>query len=154
MRIGRSARGLTAAMLLALGAYGCGGYVLTGRVVEGAASEVAVVRGDDPRLAGPPIGGASVRIMLDPQSLGGELVGTVSTGEDGRFAVPIDATGAGVLEYDVLVEVRASERDSAYRVLPLPPNKRTVLVTLAPGRDRLPPPQTDPLQDVERYMPR
>ncbi len=132
---------------------GCGGYALNGRVVEGGTSQVLVVRSDDPRLAGPPIADATVRLMLDPRSLGGEPLGTVRTGEDGRFTTSVDAIGAGSLEYEVLIEVRADKRASAHQIMPLPARDRVVLVILASGKDTLPPPPSDPREDVERYMP-
>jgi len=145
--------GATCVALLIVAA-GCQGYRLTGRVVAGESSSIAVVDSDDPRLAGPPVAGASVRLMLDPGSLGGEPLGTHVTSEDGRFKVPVAAFGAGSLEYELLIEVRAPNRASARTIMTLPPSGRVLLVTLAEGKDSLPPPPHDPLEDVERYMPR
>lgn len=133
---------------------GCSGYVLSGKVVQGRASDVTVVRQADPRLAGDPVAGAMVRCVLDPNSGGREVVGQTTTDELGRFEMPIDALGAGTLEYELLVIARAPKKSPAETIIDLPSGSKRLLVTLAPGRDRPINTYDDPLDDIKRHMPR
>ena len=126
-------------VLLALMLTGCAGYGLRGRVVEGPVSAVHIVPADDPRLAEPPITGASVHLTVDADRLSAKPAGAGHSDADGDFHVPVDAFGAGFLEHDVEVLVRAQGHAPAQRVIRLPGRDRRVLVTLAPGEDAVSP---------------
>ena len=119
---------------------GCEGYALRGRVVGGRDSDVAVVDKGDARLTGDEVAipGARVAVTLDPQSLGRRPLKVVVADDEGRFEVPIDAAGAGFLEYDVEVVVRAAGAEPAVQTLRLPGSGKRLLVTLTRGRDTLP----------------
>jgi hypothetical protein len=145
-------RGLVIALALGLLA-GCGEYHLAGRVVEGPRPQVLVVHSDDPRLAGPPIESASIEAVLDPNSAGRTSLGTVFTDESGRFSIPVDALGAGALEYEVMILARGPKRAPAQAVVALPPRGREVLVVLPAGRDRAISPR-DPIRDAQRDIER
>lgn len=140
---------------MAAGLGGCSPYALEGRVVIGAKSLIQVVEADDPRLAGPAIDGASIEFVLDPDSGGSEVLGTTQTQPNGSFRFPVDAPGAGFLEYDLLVIARAADRTPAMTTLPMPDRTKRLLITLAPGRDGVPrvtDPLRDSMEDAERWM--
>ncbi len=115
---------------------GCGGYQLRGKVVPGPASNIQVVNKDDPRLNRPGMPGASVSVMIDPEQLNREDAGSTAADVDGGFALPIDAVGAGFLEYDVQVVSRLNGYSPAVRTIRLPGSDKRLLITLAPGDDR------------------
>lgn len=141
-------------MMLGLGAAlltGCGGGAMVrGKVVSGPESVVTLVGEDDPRLAGPGLDGATVRLTLDPRSLGRKPLGSASTYADGTFAIPVNEFGAGVLEYELGVLSRLQGRQSAEGFVPWPSGAQRVLVVLARGQDTYREPE-DPLKDLERY---
>jgi len=145
-------------LLLILFAGGCQSYALRGRVVEGTRSQVLVVDADDPRLAGPGapagIGGASVSFMLDPERAGHKSLGGSFTDADGSFQYPVDEVGAGFLEYGLGVTARAAGKSPAQDSMPMPAGDKRLLIMLAPGRDNLPRESDNPMNDIERYMPR
>ncbi|MFA7236818.1 MAG: hypothetical protein WC058_08140 [Phycisphaeraceae bacterium] len=147
-----------AMLLLILFAGGCQSYALRGRVVEGTRSQVLVVDADDPRLAGPGapagIGGASVSFMLDPERAGHKSLGGSFTDADGSFQYPVDEVGAGFLEYGLGVTARAAGKSPAQDSMPMPAGDKRLLIMLAPGRDNLPRESDNPMNDIERYMPR
>lgn len=117
-------------------AAGCESYTLRGRVVEGDASRATVMEASDPRLEGRPVRGARVLAVLDPENLGRERLPAATSDESGRFAIRVDAVGAGVLTYRVGVSVRMSGRTPAEAVFPLPGRGERVLVEIASGSDR------------------
>lgn len=133
--IGTLAR-TTLLWLWLLAAGGCGAYMVEGRVVSGPRSTASIVKPGDPALAAPGIEQASVQLVLDPRSGGRQSLGTVFTDENGRFAIPVDALGAGTLEYELLVTARAPEKAPAQELLDLPPRGSRLLIRLADGRDR------------------
>lgn len=111
-------------------------YELRGRVIEGSVSTVVVVNQNDPRLTdGQSFGltGAAIDATLDPQNLNRKhLPQTVSMG-NGEFSMPVDATGAGFLEYDVEVLVQLPGHAPAINTFRLPGRSKRLLVILAPG---------------------
>lgn len=115
---------------------GCSPYVLRGKVVGGGRSTVTVVEAGGPELAGRGIEQAAVQLMLDPRSGGRQMLGTVFTDEAGRFEMPVEALGAGTLEYELLVIARHPGRAPAEAVIDLPGRGKRVLARLAEGRDR------------------
>lgn len=144
-------------LLLSAGLGGCGSYQLQGVVVDGPRSEVLLVDADDPRLEWQRLSDVSVRLVLDPDSLGRKVVGHTTTGHDGRFAFTVDEAGAGFLEYEASVIAEAEERQPVMHKFMLPRGEKRVLVMLATGRGRVPP-LDDPLRDaeeqIERHFPR
>ncbi len=115
---------------------GCGGYRLRGRVIEGSYSTVTVVSKDDPRLReAPGLPNAVLRTTIDPERLNRQAMPTRMADGDGWFEVPIDVTGAGLLEYEVQVIGQLAGHKSAIETFPLPGSGKRVLVVLAPGRD-------------------
>lgn len=136
---------------------GCESYKLTGQVVSGPKSMVQIVEADDPRLAGPPIEGATIEVLIDPDKGSRKLLPSSLSDEQGRFEVPVDVPGAGVLEYEVLVVGRAAKKSPAQGTMPLPAKSRKVLVILADGQDR-PVGSGDTInearQQIEQYYPR
>ncbi|MHB1155305.1 MAG: hypothetical protein ACYC26_00555 [Phycisphaerales bacterium] len=153
----RAACGL-AMLLLVLFAGGCQSYALRGRVVEGTRSQVLLVDADDPRLTGPgaPAGidGAGISFMLDPEKAGHKSLGGTICDADGSFRYPVDEIGAGLLEYGLGVTARAPGKSPAQDSMPMPPGDKRLLIMLAPGRDNLPRESGNPMNDIERYMPR
>lgn len=122
-----------AALLIA--AIGCGeGYVMRGKVVEGPISSISVVGANDPRLAGPPIEGATLRFMLDPRSVDRTALGSIVSYEDGTFGLPMDQFGAGLLLYEVEAVARADKFKQVKATFALPSADKRVLITLAPGQ--------------------
>ena len=140
-----------AAVLLLAGLVGCSSYAMQGRVVRGDSSSVEVVSKDDPRLDAPPLGRATLEAVLDPRHLNRRRLPVVTSDDTGRFAVPIDATGAGFLDYDVRVLARREDHTPAEAIVPLPGSNKRVLVTLAPGEDASGGLGEDPLEESLRY---
>lgn len=136
-----------------LTAAGCETYALRGWVVEGDASRVTVVEASDPRLEGRPVKGARVLAVLDPENLGRERLPAATSDESGRFAIPVDAVGAGVLTYRVGVSVRMSGRTPAEAVFPLPGRGERVLVEIASGSDRPTELEEDVVEESLRHAP-
>ena len=111
---------------------GCS-YALEGKVVRGAHGAVVLAQRDDPNLDQPGLGGVSIELTLDPGSIAPRSLGTQLTDPDGRFRFPIDAAGAGLLEYDVGILCRHQGYQSLYQTMPLPAKRRPMLIVLAPG---------------------
>lgn len=130
---------------------GCGGYTLRGKVIDGPASQILVVDKDDPRLGYIGIGGATVQVTVDPESLGRTRLPGHPAADDGSFDIPIDQPGAGLLEYDVGVVVRHEGHDSAVKTLRLPGGNKRLLVFLARGPDSYRP-TDDPLREAEPFL--
>ena len=126
---------------------GCGGYALQGRVIEGPQPAVLVVSKNDSRLKQPGIGGASLMLTIDPDSLNAKMLPMDMADDQGWFATPVDVTGAGLLEYDVQVVCRAAGYTAAARTLPLPAGHKRLLIVLPAGADRYKP-QGDILQET------
>lgn len=138
-----------AAATLACLCGGCGAYELQGAVVLGDISYIALVDESDPRLTGDGVAGVQVMLETDPSSLNREVVGTAVSGPDGSFTIPVDEIGAGFLEYEVAVRARAPGYLSTEQWFRLPPSRKRVLVSLAPGQD---PPDRSGREDLmEQY---
>jgi hypothetical protein len=132
-----------AALLLA----GCD-YELQGVVVTGAVPEVRVVSRDDPRLQQGGLVHAQVVGTIDPESLNAERLRAVVTDEQGRFTLPVDATGAGMLEYKLGLFVRHTGFSPTEDTIDLPPSRKRLLIVLSPGEDKQPPPSRDITDDA------
>ena len=134
-------RGLAGVAVLLLATLsGCTPYAVHGMVVTGAAPAVEWVAPEDPRLNGPGLASARVMAWLDPDRLSPEKVGEVTSDGAGHFALPINASGAGLLMMEVEVRgQRPPDHGSATAVLQLPRRDRRLLITLKPGPDTDPP---------------
>lgn len=134
---------LRAAAALALGAAasGCGAYSLRGVVVDGPIPGVSLVNDDDPRLGGNMIPGAVVEATLDPDGMKPARLGKVATDNAGQFTLPVTQSGAGFLEYKVMLLARASGYQACFDTVRLPSSRQRVLVTMTPGRDTYRPPE-------------
>lgn len=115
---------------------GCEGYALRGRVVAGDVSYVAVVDPDDPRLVGGDgLEGVNLHLQSDPGRLNRRTAGRGVSGAAGAIEVPVDLTGAGLLEYEVGLFARRPGYDPATGFFQLPSSKKRVLIVMAQGRD-------------------
>ncbi|MFN3165828.1 MAG: hypothetical protein ACE37H_02055 [Phycisphaeraceae bacterium] len=127
--------------VIAAVAVGCGGgYAIQGRVVRGPVAEVQLVGKNDPRLTEPDGsgGGAVVQAVLEPQTPS-EIkdLGRHVTDGQGRFAIPVDAVGAGLFEYEAQLVARRDGHRGAMALIPLPRGGQRVLITLPVGHDTL-----------------
>ena len=130
---------------------GCEGYALRGKVVDGAASQISVVSPDDARLKSIGVPQATVQVTVDPDRLDRKVLPPQLVADDGSFSVPIRQTGAGVLEYSVMVVVRRGGYDSAAVTMRLPGGGKRLLVTLVRGPDHYKP-TDDPLRDSQEFL--
>lgn len=132
---------------------GCATYELRGRVIEGPTHAMVVLNADDPRFTRDAYGlpGAVVDAVIDPdRPLQQILLEPQLTEADGSFAIPVSATGAGVLEYNVQLTARLAGHTSIRRSFKLPGRGKRVLIILAPGPDGLPPDEPDILDETLR----
>ena len=130
---------------------GCGGYQLRGIVLDGMRPGIYIVEQDDPRLKEPGIANASIELTLDPNKLRPRALGGTITRADGTFSVPINAAGAGFLEYDIGLYVRSkgfSPLDSG--AMALPPDSRRLLIVMVPGVDKARRSQGSLLEEIRR----
>ncbi|MFP4146021.1 MAG: hypothetical protein ACOCTI_07065 [Phycisphaeraceae bacterium] len=136
--------------LVMMFAGGCAGYQLQGKVVEGSTPTVLVLDQDDPRLDGPGLAGAGVTLTLDPGRFSQTRAGTVTTDDQGHFAVGVDSVGAGVFEYEARVDAWSSGHQTVRDIFPLPPSGRRVLITLPRGQGSQPTTGGDVLEETLR----
>lgn len=134
-------------MLIVTVCFGCRPYQIEGLVVIGGVSEVTVVAEGDPRLRARGIEGASVELTVDPKSMRPRRLAAVMTDRDGRFVMPIDELGAGFLEYKLAVRCSIDGYQTAYQTLKLPSRSKSLLITIAAGRDTFQP-KTDILRET------
>ncbi len=113
-------------------AFGCA-YVLEGRVIQGGHGAVVVTEPDNPNFEQRGLGDVTIELTLDPGSISPRSLGTQLTDGEGRFRFPIDAAGAGVLEYELGVLCRSKGYQTLYQTLPMPPKSRRLLIVMAPG---------------------
>jgi hypothetical protein len=113
---------------------GCGAYQMKGKVIRGDESRIAVVSRDDERLKRPGIGGVTLRVTLDPESLNNQQVGSAESDGKGRFAVPVRATGAGFLQHEVRLSAIKDHYATATRIMSLPSSSKRLLIILAEGQ--------------------
>ncbi len=133
-----SLRPITLLVLVVL-LVGCSPYRLRGTVVEGPVSRVEVVGKGDPRLRGerfPPVVGAAVAVVIDPERLSAKPKGATTSDTAGHFALQVDEFGAGSLQYDVGVTAGKAGYETARDTFSLPGRDRRVLIMLKPGSDR------------------
>ena len=139
----RRVAALGLAMLLCLGA-GCSPYQLRGRVVQSGFAQATRVPGDDPRYTrdygdsdgqGDGVANASVVVMLDPARASREVVARGRTDAQGRFAVPVDVPGPGLLMHDLQLTVQRQGFVGLVQDIELPRGSDRLLVEMPAGRD-------------------
>ncbi|MCA9312249.1 MAG: hypothetical protein KDA21_13630 [Phycisphaerales bacterium] len=123
------------AVATGLGAGGCSSYQLRGHVVRGDASFIQVVDRDDPRLQEPGLPGAQVALTLDPEKLNRKMLGSAMTDGNGDFAIAVEETGAGFLQYDIGLRASGKGMISAWNFMRLPSSGKRILITLQRGQD-------------------
>ena len=113
----------------------CSPYQLRGRVIEGGTPAIVVVAANDARLNGYGLPGAVITATLDPdRPLQHIPLDPQITDAQGHFAIPVDATGAGLLEYTVEVNAKLAGHTPVQRTFNLPGGDKRVLIVLAPGQ--------------------
>lgn len=142
-----------AAALAMMGAAGCAQYTLTGKVIQSDISYVAIVDASDDRFEDPGIAGVTVTLQTDPGQLNHQRVGEAVSGSDGTFTISVNKPGAGILIYDVGLEVRRKGYEGVDHIFRLPPSSKKVLVMLRPGAERLPKKEESLMEQYERFKP-
>lgn len=133
--LSRAAVQCTAIAAIAGALVGCSPYVLRGKVIQGAASEVVIVNPDDPRLEQDGVPGANVSLSVDPSRAQRKLLARQSSGETGELEFRIEELGAGMIEYDMGLSARRAGFQRAEGYFKLPTKEKRVLIVLTPGRD-------------------
>lgn len=114
----------------------CGPYQMHGRVIEGDSSYITVVDKDDHRLESTlGMSGVLLKLQIDPGRINRRMLAQETSDTDGRFSLPVDEFGAGVLQLECGVLARKRGFKSAEGVFPLPDKDQRVLIVMTPGRD-------------------
>ncbi len=120
---------------------GCGGgYQLRGKVIEGPIAQVLVVDADDPRFREADSSGAGALVwgVFEPDNgIDRQRLERVVADHEGHFVIPLDATGAGFLMYEIQLTARRDGHQGARGVVPVPGRGGRVLITLPRGADTL-----------------
>ncbi len=142
---------LALAALLSAGT-GCSSYVIRGTVIHGVYSDMSFVEPDDPRLKETPVSGVRVSVERDPDKLSRSLAGTDLSDTNGRFAVHVDAFGAGWMDEQWLIHAFKPGYSTASAMHELRPRHKEMrlLVTMTPGASSNPI-QDDLIEQYERY---
>jgi hypothetical protein len=140
-----------AALLLLLASLGgCASYQLKGTVVEGSGPGIFIVDPGDPRLKNTGVADAQVQAILDADKLRTRMLPAAMSDDYGRFAIPVDEPGAGLLEYTVALYCEADgfgTPPGAGQAIALPPPGKQVLIVLSAGRRTGPRPPAKPTND-------
>lgn len=129
---------------------GCSSYQLRGVVIEGAMPRVEVVSASDARLKqGMLVADAAVEVVVDPNDMRPVRLAPIASDLDGSFSLPVDVTGAGLLEYEIRVVATKPGYQTAVATLPMPGSGSRLLITLTPGRDSYRP-STDILRETQQ----
>ena len=138
---------LLAALLLTI--TGCGGYQLSGVVLHSKTAGIFIVDANDSRLNNIGVGNVVINVTIDPTSLGLKKLPKVLSDEQGRFSIPVDEVGAGVLEYEARVLARRNGYRYVEDLISLPSKKKRLLILMEPGRDTYKAPD-DPIGETLR----
>jgi hypothetical protein len=117
-----------------LGLTGCGTYQLQGVVVSGKTPRIEVVDKDDKRLTYGMIEDVTITAIFEPNEMRPKVLDNAITDADGRFSIPIDATGVGFLEYEVSIAAQGINTLPAEKTIKVPGAGKRVLITLPTGR--------------------
>lgn len=125
---------LTACGLALLLLPACGTYQIQGRVIEGATPALLIVNAKDTRMEGLGMPAAVIESVLDPdRPLQQVPLEPQMTDGNGYFAVPVHATGAGMLNYNVQIIARLAGHTAVRRTIKLPGRDKRILIIIAPG---------------------
>ena len=115
---------------------GCG-YRLDGRVVDGF-SGVSIGRADDPDARKSGIGGATIELVREPDTMNRTVAARATSDDAGRFTLEVNGFGAGWMEEQWQIRVRRSGFETIETDLQLPrePKGRLAIVTMARGKSR------------------
>lgn len=147
-----------ALLLVTITLVGCGSYAIQGRVVRGSTASIQIVDKNDRRLTenNPTGGGAVIQGILEPNTPSErQSLGQVVTDGQGRFSLPVNATGSGFLEYEATLVARREGHQGTMRTIDLPRSSQRVLITLPLGADTLRVPERfldQALQDAKPYF--
>jgi hypothetical protein len=124
-----------AAALLSLSVLSGCQYSIRGIVMAGKTADILVVDSDDPRLK--EIGLDRVRIegILDPVSMRPKKLRSSASDDLGRFNLPIDASGAGFLEYEIHLLFRRTGFRPSQTIMALPSKDKRLIIIMAQGHD-------------------
>ncbi len=101
-------------------------------------SSISVVSKNDERLADHhtyPATGVVIEAVIDPDAMRPIDLGQATVDRDGRFSLPVNVTGAGVLEYQVEITVRGRGYAPIRQSMRLPSGNKRLLITMSQGRD-------------------
>jgi len=126
--------------------------------MEGAVSRVLIVDEEDPRLGdGYALPLVVIEATLDADRLSRKDLPTAFTEVDGTFALPVDETGAGYLDYYARIIVRKNGFNTLVDDIRIPAPDKRLLITLARGGDRYVPDPKDLMEETleisEPYIP-
>ena len=124
---------LIGAAQLLLVSTGCSEYRLRGLVVAGDVQRVLVVDKHDPRLDQEGLPDAVLDLTLDPSSMRPKRLGSGMTDARGKFDIPIDAAGAGFLDYELSLLCSVEGYGSVYQIIQRPSGRRRLIVMLVKG---------------------
>ncbi len=112
---------------------GCEAYRLRGVVLHGQRPGVLVVDADDERLQVQGVSDAVIELTVDPREMRPKPQPAVVTDALGQFNTPINADGAGLLEYELQLVVTRKGYRNLWEFLPMPGSNKRLVITLAPG---------------------
>ena len=141
-----------------LTAVGCSGYAIEGRVVRGSVATIQVVSKNDRRLteSNPTGGGALIQAVFEPETPSDtRSLGQFTTDGQGWFSIPVDAFGAGTLEYEAQLVARREGHQGVMAKIDLPGRGQRVLITLPLGKDTLVVPESflnQTLREAKPYL--
>jgi hypothetical protein len=115
---------------------GCG-YRLDGKVVDGFGG-VSIGRADDAEARKSGIGGATVELVREPDTMNRTVAARATSDSSGRFTLEVNGFGAGWMEEQWLIRVRRSGFETIETDVQLPrePKDRLAIVTMARGKSR------------------
>ena len=127
---------------------GCSDVYLNGTVVAGREAGVEWADSDDPRFSKPPVPDAMIEVTVDPQGMHPIHLSPVYSDDNGHFAVPMkEVTGAGILEYDMYIVVRATGYESAVQTVKPSLLQSKIIAELPAGADHYIKPGGDALDE-------
>lgn len=125
-------------MISLIALVGCSSYTIDGRVIRGPIPTIERVSSSDARLTETNAtgAGASISAVLEPETPTERVdLGSHLADDQGYFSIPVDALGAGLLEYEIQVLARRKGNQHAVRTLAMPGPGERLLITLPLGED-------------------
>jgi hypothetical protein len=144
---------LTVVLLACAALSGCNSYMLQGKVIRGAQSDIQLVYAGDERLKEPGVSGVDIRVTRDATTLNRHLVGRTTSSGAGEFTLLMDEFGTGWMQEQWLLQTVAAGYQNAETTMNLPSkhSKWRLLVTLAPGTATPIPDQDQMMRDLEQF---